>query len=1594
MRVKNMSLKAKIAWGIAIPLLLLLLFGIGSVWTIHSLINTSERVDHTGQTIRNSLEITGSAVDMETGVRGFLLAGKEEFLLPYKEGQKRFKDNIRSLRELVSDNPGQVERLKETEKVIRAWQKEVVEPVIALRRKIGDAETMNDIAKRVGEARGKKYFDKFRGQIKTFIVTETALMEERQKKFKEVTGNSRTHLATLNESRHWVEHTYKVLERTDHLLAFATGMETGMRSFLFAGDEEFLEPYNKGKESFLAEIQSLRKTVSDNPQQVKRLEQLEDRMREWIDKITLPAIALRRQVSKGTKTMEEVYAYVGEKADKQYFDDFRKRIAAFEKVERDLLAKRHQMAREAVDGSAANLESIVESNRWVDHTHRVIAQATEIIASAVDMETGMRGYLLAGREEFLEPYVNGEQRFFELGAKLKKTVADNPDQVKLLRKIEETLEGWKKNVTEPAIVLRQKIGFAKTMDDMADRIGEGRGKEYFDAFREEITNFKAEEERLMEKRKQENRELVYITNRVTIGGIILALALGGIVGFLVISNIARAFGKMRKVPEQLIAGNLNVDIFAENSRDETGQLLTAMKKMADNLNALIKEIGEFLGQLASGNVDMHITGEFVGDFVKVKNALESAAAQLGKAKVKEAAETWLKNGQTQLNEQVSGEQDIKLLAENIINFLTPYAGAQVGAFHLHEEKDDWEPCLRMMATHAYVRRQTGANITKVGEGIVGQAAYEKKMFTIAQAPDDYIRIQSSLGDGAPKEIVVTPFLYENEFKGVIELASFQRFTESQLMFLKQAMPAIAIAVNTAESRTRMQTLLEQSQRQAEELQSQSEEMRQANEVLESQKQEMQTQQEKLRQSNEELQSQSEEMQAQQEELRQTNEQLEIRTGDLKREKESIRIKNLELEKTQEAIQAKAEELETASKYKSEFLANMSHELRTPLNSLLILAQLLAENKENNLTEKQIEYAHTVHESGADLLALINEILDLSKVEAGKIEIQPEEQAFDTLIKSLEKKFCAVAEKKSLSFDIRLAEELPAQLYTDPQRLMQIINNLLSNAFKFTTEGGITLEMRRADAEDNLSRSGLDPAEAVAISVSDTGIGVPGEKQKVIFEAFQQADGTTSRRYGGTGLGLSISRQLAQLLGGEIQLHSEEGKGSRFTLYLPERIDVHTTQKGLDFSPARPEETLSAPPAPRFSEESKRVEAEKEEFDDDRANLDPGDKSILFVEDDEKFSSILKELAREKGFKCLAAGDGRRGLQLAEEYRPNAIVLDIGLPQMDGWSVMERLKDNPDTRHIPVHFVSGSDYHIDAQKMGAIGYSLKPVSMGELGQAFDKIEAFISKTVKNLLVVSDDEAHRSAILEIAASDNVEAALADTREKALQHLGAMQCDCIVLDVSVEKDTGVEFLELLRQEDAFMQIPVILYAERNLTEREEALLQTSAHSLTVKEVHSSERLLDEATLFLHQVDAQLPEKKRQMLRIAHDKEASLVNRKILLADDDVRNIFALGAILEEKGMKVVTGKNGEEALELLEEDIDLVLMDIMMPKMDGYEAIRKIRKQPRFRKLPIIALTAKAMKEDRKKCIEAGANDYLAKPVDTNKLISLMRVWLYQQ
>jgi signal transduction histidine kinase/CheY-like chemotaxis protein len=841
---------------------------------------------------------------------------------------------------------------------------------------------------------------------------------------------------------------------------------------------------------------------------------------------------------------------------------------------------------------------------------------------------------------------------------------------------------------------------------------------------------------------------------------------------------------------------------------------------------------------------------------------------------------------------------------------------------------------------------------------------------------------------------------------VMELASFLPFTDVQRGFLEQLGETIGIVINTIQATMRTEELLRQSQGLTQELQERSEEL--------------QSQQEELKRANSELEQQaqtlkaSEELlQTQQEELQQTNEELEEKAQLLEEQNRRIEIKNREIELARAALQERAEQLALSSKYKSEFLANMSHELRTPLNSLLILAKLLSENADKNLTDKQIEFAKTIHQAGADLLELINDILDLSKVEAGKMDVHVTEVALGDLRDYVERTFRPMAEEKGLDLAVEIVgASVPPTVVTDEQRLQQVLKNLVSNAVKFTEDGGVTMRIEVAPETTQFATPTLSTADTVlAFSVSDSGIGIPEDKLRLIFEAFQQADGTTSRKYGGTGLGLSISREIARLLGGEIRVSSTPGKGSVFTLYMPAQFtpldhgdDVGALEARLD-QLVREGESLVAEGTLMLGPDEMRIpEVDLDptlllpsEVPDDREDVMEGDRVVLVVEDDELFARTVLECARERGFKGLVALRGDAGLALAREFKPDAIVLDMNLPVMDGWTVLDHLKHHPATRHIPVHIVSAGELEgkTNALRAGAVAFLQKPLGKEHLDETFQQIASFIERGVKSLLVVEDDDDQRNSIVELVGSgDDVEVTAVGTSEDALAELERKHFDCMVLDLKLPDTTGFKLLEQMKKDERFATLPVIVYTGQDLTRREETRLKKYAETIIVKDARSPERLLDETSLFLHRVEARLPQAKRRMLEQLHNVEEIFEGKKVLIVDDDVRNVFALTSVLEANGMEVIFAENGKDGIDTLRAnpDVDLVLMDIMMPEMDGYQTMAAVREIPQFSRLPIISLTAKAMRGDREKSIASGASDYITKPVDTDQLLSLMRVWLY--
>ncbi|WP_240194576.1 response regulator [Desulfopila inferna] len=1008
--------------------------------------------------------------------------------------------------------------------------------------------------------------------------------------------------------------------------------------------------------------------------------------------------------------------------------------------------------------------------------------------------------------------------------------------------------------------------------------------------------------------------------------------------------------------------------------------------------------------------DMHFADAIShGDFsTQLKSNRKDELGDLARSLNKMAANLkevdWLKSGKEQLDDTIRGELGPDELARRCITFFVKHFEADLGAIYILHEG-----CLELRASYAFTDRRGNFNSFVPGEGMVGQAALETEILYFSAMGEDAPQINYGAGEKPLNTYLAAPLHVDGEVSGVMLIGSMRPFNELQKQFLKQNISNMAILFNAATSRRRIAELLADAQAQQEELKATNEELENQATALRESEAEMQAQQEELRVTNEELEEQTRalkesegELRAQEEELRVTNEELEERTRALEEQKNEIWAKNSDLHEAREIVERKVKELEVASKYKSEFLANMSHELRTPLNSILILSQLLGNNKDGNLTPRQIESSAAIHSSGTELLKLINEILDLSKIEAGKIDLVIEDVPLRRILDDINLMYKDIAENKGLDLSFELAEGLPSVIRTDSQRLQQVLRNLITNAFKFTKEGTVSLEISRPSAE-MVKDTALIIKNSLAFVVKDQGIGIPEDKQRVIFEAFQQADGSTSRTYGGTGLGLSISRELVRLLGGAIHLYSVPGEGSTFTVVLPEKCVAETEQgsraeREVAEVAAKPDEQIAGAMKKGVYPQEERVAPVEGkpivEVDDDRKNVTLGSKSLLIIEDDNNFSRILRDFARERDFLCIIAEDGETGLHFADYYRPSAIILDIGLPGIDGWNVMERLKDNPELRHIPVHFMSAADSSMDALRMGAIGYLTKPVSMEKIDETFGKLENMISKPMSRLLLVEDDTLQRESIKElISGSDVITTAVASGAE-AYRELTEGNYDCMILDLGLEDMSGFELLEKIRNNESMSGVPIIIYTGRELSEDEENKLSRYAESIIIKGVKSPERLLDESALFLHRVEANLPEDKRKMLKMVHDKEAVLSGSKILLVDDDMRNVFALTSVLEERGIDIVIARDGIECLEKLKEveEIDAVLMDIMMPRMDGYEAMMEIRKMAKFQKLPIIALTAKAMKGDRSKCIEAGANDYLAKPVDPDKLLSMLRVWLY--
>jgi CheY-like chemotaxis protein len=1103
-----------------------------------------------------------------------------------------------------------------------------------------------------------------------------------------------------------------------------------------------------------------------------------------------------------------------------------------------------------------NMTAVKQAIYWTNHTYAVILKLDYLLQCITDAETGQRGFIITGNDDYLTPYSKALQNISQLQSSLRELTADNPAQQQRLQRLDSLVE---KKLAEMKATLecRRSQGLEATSRLVMNHLGNNLMVE----IRRTADEAEQTENQLLLQRQRTRDAELARSRRAIVGG--------GIIGFSMLLLV---------------------------------------------FYLLSKEIAQ-------------------------RSAAEAAVVarneELERARHLERANGWIKTGINELNSRIRGDHPLHAVANQALSFLSGYLKAGTGLLYLFEEKSE---TLRVAANYAFTGDRAVNGTIRLGEGVTGEAAREKRSIILKEVPAGYLAIGSALGEAPPASVLAVPLVHDESLVGVIELASFSEFGEVELELLNQAAEVLAVALSVNLARQRVNQLLQQSQ------------------------------------------AQEEELRVQQEELQQSNEELEERAQLLDEQRKQIEAKNRDMEEASREIVRKAREVEQVSGYKSEFLANMSHELRTPLNSLMILSGHLRENREGNLTPRQVEYANTINAAGSDLLDLINEILDLSKIEAGRVEFVYAEAHPAELCEQLTSIFTPVAEQKGVKFSTSLAAGLPAPICIDAQRTLQILKNLLSNAMKFTPEGAVRLHIHLpGPGEQPL------PVPAIAFSVTDTGIGVPKEKHELIFQAFQQADGSTSRKFGGTGLGLSISRQLARGMNGEILLAAQEGGGSSFTLYLP----VTPSNEGYDLPVRRPAlapdcaPTRASLPAPGISDDRERVVA--------------GERCILIIEDDPTFAGVLVERVRERDFAAIVAvdGDAGAGVELAERYLPSAILLDVMLRGLDGWGVMQRLKESLRVRHIPVHFLTCLEERQKALAMGAIGYITKPVTGGQLDAVLGTIEDAVSRSLRRLLIVEDDPAHARALVALLEERNVAITVAANGARAIEELSAERFDCVVLDLGLADMSGFELLEHIRSLEEKRRIPVIIHTGKELSAEETLRLQHYAESVIIKGAKSPERLLNEVTLFLHVMEGRLPPDKRRMIRATLNGEALFAEKKVLLVDDDMRNVFSLSSVLSEKGMRVVEAENGRVALEMLQEhpDVNLVLMDVMMPEMDGLEATREIRRDPRFARLPVIALTAKAMKGDREACLKAGASDYITKPVDLDRLMSLLRVWLYQ-
>lgn len=1157
-----------------------------------------------------------------------------------------------------------------------------------------------------------------------------------------------------------------------------------------------------------------------------------------------------------------------------------------------------------------------ETRRWTNHTYQVLLQIGALQQTALAGQIRLRGFMLMHDPEDLSAVRESNTAFLHQLMQLRQSTTDNPLQQSRIDRIRNLATKWDRELEEMLIAPELSLSRGDTQTAARDAAIQAEYLSHRTVHVEDYTSIlddmSATEHDVLAVRASNMDRILKETLYANLASALIGLVLGLTVISLTTRMVARPIRRLTDLMTRLASHDHTIEIRGVERRDEIGEISRALQ--------VFKQM-----------------------------VIESRQ----QAQLKSHASSIWASLQTATHHRDFAN---RLLAQ-----LSPLVQAGVALFYGYDES---RQRLDLLGSYG-LRLQNNPDAYMPGEGLVGQCAVSREPIVLDQVPENYLRIDSGSGTALPHHVAIFPLLVRHQLIGVLELASFASLTPWHRQLLDELLPMSALTLENLNRAVNTEDLLQQTREQADELRlsavtlrQQQEALRTANDTLHTKTIELEEQSQRLLASEEELRVQAEELQA-------SNEELRLMTDTLRQQKQQLEALQLETEQ-------KASELARASQYKSEFLANMSHELRTPLNSLLILSKSLADNREGNLDAEQIESAHIIHDAGSSLLRLINDILDLSKIEAGKMELSLVDYPLESLVRSLHRNFDHVARDKKLGYQITLDKTLTETIRTDPNRLEQIINNLLANAFKFTSTGSVDVKIARPAVDLPIPDS-LKTQQIIAISVKDTGIGIPADKLERIFNAFEQADSSTSRQFGGTGLGLSISRRMSTLLGGDIVLRSEVGLGSEFVLLLPEHFAAaqapnEVTKPSLAFRPAG------------------RTVLPAEGIHDDREYLAPGESPILIIEDDPAFARILADIVRQKGHRLLHAPDGEDGVELARRYHPLGILLDVMLPGMDGWSVIERLKADPATRHIPVHFLSAIDDSGRSREMGAVGFLTKPVSREAINEAFERLLHFAKGRTRQLLIV-DDDAARSAIRILLSQEDVAIEEASSGEEALEKVKKHGYDCIILDLGLPGISGVDLLERLAATGSIP--PVVVYSGRELSREENQRIRQYTDSIVIKGVRSPERLMDEVSLFLHSIRS--PSKREASRPSAgHD---SLAGHHVLLVDDDMRNLFALSKVLRSWGVQVSMAQDGHKALQVLAENpqVELVLMDVMMPGMDGYEAMRAIRAQAGFSRLPIIALTAKAMRGDREKCLEAGANDYLSKPIDVDKLASMMHVWL---